>query len=80
MQHCVPDSVSSGFGDLPLSYIYENGAQTLRETTRKLPTGERLDGKNSYLKLLQHFTTNSQTPDEIYKLGEEMLDKLYSEV
>ena len=80
MQHCAPDSVSAGFGDLPLKYIYVNGTQTAEETTQKLPSGERLDGRKSYLKILQHFTTNSKTPNEIYELGEEMLNKLYSEV
>lgn len=80
LQNCAPDTVSTGFGSLPLSYVYANGRQTGTATTGKLPTGETLNGKDSYIKLLQHFTTTSETPDEIYKLGEEMLNKLYSEV
>ena len=47
---------------------------------QKLPSGEKLNGRNSYIKLLAHFTTNSQTPDEIYTLGEKMRDELYNEV
>lgn len=80
MQHCVPDNVATGFGDLPLKYIYSNGTRTSRETTQKLPSGEKINGLDSYLKILQHFTTNSQTPDEIYRLGDEMRRKLYNEV
>ncbi len=80
MPHCVPDSVSTGLGSLPLPYVYVNGSQTNTRTTQKLPTGEELDGADSYLKLLGHFTTTTQTPDEIYSLGKDMRDKLYSEV
>lgn len=78
--HCAPDSVATGLGSLPLAYVFVNGSQTSTKTTQKLPTGEELNGKDSYKKLLAHFTTTSQTPDEIYNLGEDMRDKLYSEV
>lgn len=80
IQHCVPENIATGLSSLPLKYIYVNGSQTNTETTQKLPSGETLKGLDSYLKLLQHFTTNSQTPENIYKLGEEMLSKLYVEV
>lgn len=80
MQHCAPDSVSTGLGSLPLLYVFVNGSQTSKRTTQKLPTGEELNGRDSYIKILDHFTTTTQTPDEIYNLGKDMRDKLYSEV
>ena len=80
MQHCVPDNVATGLISLPLKYIYVNGSQTNTATSQKLPSGETINGLNSYLKLLQHFTTNSQTADQIYKLGEEMVSELYTQV
>ena len=78
--HCAPDSVASGLGSLPLAYVFVNGSQTSTKTIQKLPTGEKLNGIDSYKKLLAHFTTTSQTPDEIFNLGKDMRDKLYSEV
>lgn len=78
--HCAPDSVATGLGSLPLAYVFVNGSQTSTTTTQRLPTGGKLNGKDSYKKILAHFTTNSQTPDEIYNLGKDMRDKLYSEV
>lgn len=78
--HCAPDSVATGLGSLPLAYVFVNGSQTNTKTTQELPTGEKLNGKDSYKRLLAHFTTTSQTPDEIYNLGKDMRDKLYSEV
>lgn len=78
--HCPPDSVSTGLGSLPLLYVYVNGTRTNKATTQKLPSGEKLNGRDSYVKLLAHFTTTTQTPDEIYSLGTKMRDKLYTEV
>lgn len=78
--NCAPDSVATGLGSLPLAYVFVNGSQTSKTTTQKLPTGEKLNGKDSYKKLLAYYTTTSQTPDEIYNLGKDMRDKLYSEV
>jgi uncharacterized protein (DUF885 family) len=39
-----------------------------------------LDGKKTYEMLVGAFTTNDMTPDQIYDLGIEMLNKLYPEV
>ncbi|KAK3707602.1 hypothetical protein QZH41_017865, partial [Actinostola sp. cb2023] len=80
MLHCVPSTVSSGLASLPLSYVYNNGtADTTKPTTKRLPTGEVLDGKKTYERLIGSFTTNNMTPDAIYELGLEMLNKLYPE-
>ena len=46
----------------------------------KLPTGEPLDGKKAYEKIMPYFTTVDLTPDEVHNLGFEMLNKLYPEV
>ena len=78
--YCTPSNLSSGLASLPLDYVYVNGTKTDRKTTKRLPTGENLDGKTTYLKLLQYFTTTSKTPDEIYDLGWSMIDQSYPEV
>ena len=78
--YCIPSNLSSGLASLPLDYVYVNGTKTDRKTTKRLPTGEKLDGKNTYLKLLQYFTTTNKTPDEIYDLGWSMIDQSYPEV
>ena len=46
----------------------------------KLPTGEPLDGKKAYEKIMPYFTTVDLTPDDVHNLGFEMLNKLYPEV
>lgn len=81
MKHCVPSNVSSGLATLPLSYVYVDGIADVNKTTsRRLPTGEPLNGTRAYLDMLSFFTTTENTPDEVHKLGYEMLDKLYPEV
>ena len=81
LEHCVPSNVSSGLAGLPVDYVYTNlTADRKRLTTKKLPTGEPLDGKESYRKLVSYFTTTDITPEEIQNLGNEMLHKLYPEV
>lgn len=77
---CVPSNISSGLASLPLSYVYINGNNTGEQTTKELPTGEKLDGKDAYKKLMPYFTTNDMTPDDVHKMGIEMLNKLYPEV
>ncbi|XP_001632923.2 uncharacterized protein LOC5512641 isoform X1 [Nematostella vectensis] len=80
-KYCVPDTVSSGLASLPLPYVYVNGtADKSRPTTKKLPTGEALDGKKAYEMSVGYFTTNDFTPDQIYELGYKMLNKLYPQV
>ena len=81
IQHCVSSNVSSGLATLPLSFVYINDTvDESRPTNKSLPTGERLDGKKSYEKIVTYFTTNSITPDEIHQLGYKMLNELYPQV
>ena len=81
MQHCVSSTVSSGLASLPLPFVYVNNtADKSRPTNKSLPTGEKLDGKKSYEQIVSYFTTNSMSPDEINKLGFEMLNELYPQV
>lgn len=79
-QYCIPSTISSGLASLPLSYVYINGTSTGQATTKKLPTGEPLDGKKAYKKIMPYFTTNDMTPDEVHSLGYKMLNQLYPEV
>lgn len=76
-QYCVPSNISSGLATLPLEYIYKNGKNTGVKTTGKLPNGEPLSGKKAYEMILPYFTTNQMTPDQVFSLGHEMLNKLY---
>lgn len=81
LQHCVPSNVSSGLATRPLSYVYVNNvADKSRPTNKSLPTGELLDGKESYKQIVSYFTTNTMSPDEIHKLGFKMLNELYPQV
>ncbi|XP_065654037.1 uncharacterized protein LOC100201250 [Hydra vulgaris] len=69
-RYCVPSSVSSGLGNLPLNYVWKDGIQTNITTTQSLPTGEKLDGKKSYKMILPYFTTtNRYSPEDINELG-----------
>ena len=76
-QYCVPSNTSSGLATLPLPFIYKNGINTGIKTIGKLPSGEPLSGKRAYEMILPYFTTNQMTPDEVYDLGEKMLNQLY---
>ena len=80
LQYCAPSNLSSGLATLPLDYVYINGSKTDIKTTKMLPTGEKLDGRATYLKLLQYFTTTEKTPDEIYELGWSLINRSYPEV
>jgi len=76
--YCVPSNVSSGLATLPLDHVWFKGTEnTSWPTNRKLPTGEELDGKKAYSMILPYFTTNEMTPDDVYNLGYEQLNKLY---
>lgn len=74
---CVPSNVSSGLATLPVSYVYKYGRETGIKTTPVLPTGEPLSGKKAYETILPYFTTNHMTPNQVYSLGEKMLNQLY---
>lgn len=77
-RYCVPDSILSGLGTLPVDYVWVDQREDRSQpTTKKLPTGEQLSGKKAYEMILPYFTTNSMTPDEIFNLGKSMLDYLY---
>ena len=80
MLYCVPSSVSSGLANLPLSHIYFNGTKTDKTTTPFLPTGEKLNGRNAYEKLLAFHTTTNMTADEVYALGWKYVNLLYPQV
>lgn len=79
-KHCVSSDISSGYGSLPLKHVYVDSKPVNRSTGR-LPNGQSImDGKDTYKKFLQYFTTTSISPDEIYDLGVELVDSLYREV
>ncbi|XP_032229067.1 uncharacterized protein LOC5504853 [Nematostella vectensis] len=78
-RHCVRSNISSGLSSLPLPYVYVDNVPT-HPSTGRLPTGERLNGTEIYRKLMAYFTTTEDTPDEIHKLGEELLPSLYEEL
>ncbi len=76
--HCVPDDVSAGLAKLPLSFVWVNQKEDKSQpTTKKLPTGETLNGPKAYEMILPYFTTNSMSANEIYDLGQRMLNTLY---
>ena len=78
--HCVPGNVSSGLANLPLSHVYFNGTKTNTSTIPFLPTGEKLDGRKMYQKLLRFHTTTNLTADEVYELGWKNMKRDYLQV
>ena len=81
LRHCVPSNVSSGLATRPLSFVYMDGFPNKSSpTTKKLPTGELIQGNMSYTNILPYFTSSDITPDEIYRKGQEMVSKTYSQV
>lgn len=80
LSHCVSSDVSSGLATLPLSHIYINKTKT-KKTHPYLPDGSPLNGSWAYkTHILPFYTSTSITPDEVNKLGHEMVAKLYSQV
>lgn len=71
--------MSSGLSNRPLSYVYVDGLAT-KPTTKRLPTGEALDGTNTYASIMSYFTTTDITPKEVYDKGWEILKKTYPQV
>ena len=62
MKHCVPSSVSSGLFNRPVRYVYYNGVPNMSEpTSRRLPTGELINGKAGYERTMRFFTTTNDT-------------------
>ncbi|KAK3737262.1 hypothetical protein QZH41_019871 [Actinostola sp. cb2023] len=79
LRHCVPSAVSSGLGSLPVKYVYTDGTpNTSWPTDPTLPmTDKVLDGKKAYELILSYFTTNTDPPSKVHKLGYDMLAVLY---
>ena len=78
IRHCVPSNVSSGLATLPLKYVWLDGKENKSWPTKPvLPTGERLNGSQAYSKIMSYFTTNTMTPMEVHKLGQQQLAVLY---
>ena len=82
MFHCVPETISSGFANIPVSHVYTDGhVDTSRPTTQRLPTGEPLNGSvvfGGYI--LPFFTSNELTPEEVEELGYSYLKEVYAKV
>ena len=80
LHHCLPSEVSSGLVSLPVDFVYYDGKPTRQRTTKVLPTGETLDGRESYKTIVSYFTTTNNSAEEIYKKGEELQAIFYQEV
>ena len=81
MSNCAPETVASGLEKMPLPYVYKNsGADTDQKATGKLPTGETLQGGDTYKSLMRFFTTFDITPEQLRKETQERLNKLYPQV
>ena len=62
MKYCVPSNVSSGLFNRPVSYVYYNGVANMSEpTSKRLPTGELINGKDGYQRTMSFFTTTNDT-------------------
>ena len=80
MRHCVPSNVSSGLATLPVDHVYKDGKPTSEKTTKTLPTGEQLDGAQSYNRIVTYFTTTDIRVDEILAEGMKQKDVFYKEI
>jgi hypothetical protein len=79
-RHCVPSDIVSGLSNLPLDKVWLDQKETNETTTKKLPTGEMLDGKKSYEMILPYFTTSKRYDSAtVYALGVQQVDKLYKQ-
>ena len=65
MKHCVPSNVSSGLFNRPVHYVYYDGIANVSEpASRRLPSGEMIDGKAGYERTMRFFTTTNHTAGE----------------
>ena len=81
IRHCIPSNVSSGLSSLPLPYMYvDEIAKSDQPTTQELPSGDRLSGAQTYLKLISVFTTLVVSPEKLKHISQEKLDELLSHV
>ncbi|KAL9980551.1 hypothetical protein ACROYT_G009153 [Oculina patagonica] len=79
--HCLPNDLASGLANLPVDYVYNNGTPDKSQPTKKtLPTGEPLNGTESYKLILSYFTTTDISPEEIFTEGEKQLKYFYDQV
>lgn len=79
--HCLPNDLASGLSNLPVDFVYINGAPDKNQPTNKtLPFGGTLNGTESYKLILSYFTTTDISPDEILAEGERQLKFFYNEV
>ena len=79
--HCLPNDLASGLANLPVDYVYNNGVPDKSQPTKKiLPTGEPLNGTESYKLILSYFTTTDISPEEIFAEGEKQLKYFYDQV
>ena len=79
--HCLPNDLASGLSNLPVDYVYNNLVPDKdKPTTKKLPTGEPLNGTESYKLIVSYFTTTDISPDEIHTEGKKQLEHFYDQV
>lgn len=79
--HCLPNDLASGLSNLPVDYVYDNLVPDKgKPTTKKLPTGEPLNGTESYRLIVSYFTTTDISPEKIYEEGEKQLKHFYDQV
>ncbi|KAM7443428.1 hypothetical protein ABFA07_007884 [Porites harrisoni] len=79
--HCLPNDLASGLANLPVDFVYINGTPDKNQPTNKtLPTGERLNGTESYKLILSFFTTTDISPEEIFDEGKKQLKFFYDQV
>ena len=82
LSNCAPETIASGLEKLPLLYTYKKDGtpNTDNPTTQELPTREKLQGKDTYKKLMRFFTTFDITPEQLREKGVKRLNGLYEEV
>lgn len=79
--HCLPNDLASGLANLPVDYVYNNGVPDKSKPTLKtLPTGEPLNGSESYKLILSYFTTTDISPEQIFAEGKKQLKFFYDQV
>ncbi|XP_065652112.1 uncharacterized protein LOC100210725 isoform X2 [Hydra vulgaris] len=79
-KYCSPSNVSSGLGGLPLKYKFKDAEKQTQVTTHKLPTGETINVKEGYQKLMKYYTTSNITGKMATELGYKRLHQFYNEV
>lgn len=81
IRHCVPNKASSGLSSLPLPHVYVDGVvKSDQPTTQKLPSGHKLNGTQTYLKLISIFTNLDFSPKQLRDIAQQRLDDLLSQV